>query len=255
MTAAVDLTSLDYNPDTRRLKPSLDINAGPKITIQAVEAKVRKSKLRQLVPVYQEGSVDRDLLTEGARNLRDYFQSKGYPDVDVTFKQEPLKQDEEVIKYYIALGPRRRLVHIAFLGSHYFTQDTLQERMFLHTNTFVMRYGRYSEVFRKNDEEAIANLYLANGFRDVKVTSSVETNYKGKPNDLAVIFHIAQGKQWLVSKLSIEGAARLDITPIRNQLASAEGQAFADLNVASDRNRILEHYYSNGFPGGLSALR
>jgi outer membrane protein insertion porin family len=248
LTASIDLSSLDYNPDTRRLKPTLDINAGPKITIQAVEAKVRKGKLQQLVPVYQEGSVDRDLLTEGARNLRDYFQSKGYPDVDVTFRQEPLKSDEEVINYYIARGPRRRLVHIEFLGTGYFTPYMLQERMFLHTNTFVMRYGRYSEIFRKKDEEAIANLYQANGFRDVKVTSSVETNYKGKPNDLAVVFHIAQGKQWLVSKLNIEGAARLDLTPIRNQLASAEGQPFAELNVASDRNHILEHYYSNGFP-------
>jgi outer membrane protein insertion porin family len=254
LTASVDITSLDYNPDTRRLKPSLDINAGPKITIKAVEAKVKKSKLRQLVPVYEEGSVDRDLLTEGARNLRDYFQSKGYPDVDVTFKQEPLKRDEEVINYYIARGPRRRLVHIDFIGNDYFIQDALQERMFLHTNTFVMRYGRYSEVFRRKDEEAIANLYQANGFRDVKVTSSVETNYKGKPNDLAVIFHIDHGRQWLVSKLSIEGAVRLDITPIRNQLASAQGQPFADLNVASDRNRILEHYYSNGFPAAAFSV-
>jgi outer membrane protein insertion porin family len=249
LTASVDLSSLDYNPDTNRLKPTLDINAGPKITIKAVEAKVRKSKLRQLVPVYEEGSVDRDLLTEGARNLRDYFQSKGYPDVDVTFKQEPLKSDLEVINYYIARGPRRRLVHIGFVGSNYFTEDTLRERIFLQTASIVMRYGRYSEIFRRRDEEAIENLYLANGFRDVKVTSSVETNYKGKPKDIAVVFHIGQGRQWVVSKLRIEGTVRLDLSPVRNRLESAEGQPYADVNVASDRNRILEYYYSSGFPG------
>jgi outer membrane protein insertion porin family len=255
LTASVDLSSLDYNPDSNRLKPTLDINAGPRITVKAVEAKVRKGKLQQLVPIYEEGSVDRDLLTEGARNLRDYFQSKGYPDVDVTFKQEPLKSDLEVVNYYIALGPRRRLVHIDFVGSNYFTVDTLRERMFLQTATLVMRYGRYSELFRKRDEEAIENLYSANGFRDVKVTSSVETNYKGKPNDIAVVFNINQGKQWIVSKLSmsVEGAVRIDLSPIRHQLASAEGQPYADVNVASDRNRILEYYYSNGFPAASVA--
>jgi outer membrane protein insertion porin family len=247
LTASVDITSLDYNPDTRRLKPTLEINAGPKITIKAVEAKVRKSKLQQLVPVYQEASVDPDLLTEGARNLRDYFQSKGYPDVRVDFRQEPLKNDQEVINYYIARGPRRRLVHIDLLGSSYFTADTLRERMFLQTNSLVMRYGRYSEIFRRKDEEAIENLYMANGFRDVKVTSTVQTNYKGKPNDIAVTFHIDQGKQWLVSKLNFQGAVRLDLTPVLDQLTSAEGQPYAEVNVASDRNRILEHYYSHGF--------
>ncbi len=247
LTASVDITSLDYDADRRRVRPTLEIEAGPKITIKALEAKIKKSKLQQLVPVYQEGSVDNDLLTEGARNLRDYFQSKGYPDVDVTFKTEPLKNDQEVINYYIATGPRRRLVKINIVDSNYFTQDTLRERMFLRTNSLVMRYGRYSEIFRNNDRDAIESLYRANGFRDVKVTSSVETNYKGKPNDLAVTFHIDPGKQWRVSNLQINGAARLDIGSIRDELASAEGQPYADVNVASDRNRILDYYYTNGF--------
>ncbi|MGA8025933.1 MAG: POTRA domain-containing protein [Bryobacteraceae bacterium] len=248
LTASVNLTSLDYDPDTRRAKPSLDIEAGPKITIKALEAKVSKGKLRQYVPVYEEGSIDNDLLTEGARNLTDYFQSKGYPDVDVTFRAEPPKNDEQIINYYIAEGPRRRLVNIEITGNDYFEPDTLHERMFLRTKSLVLRYGRYSESFRTKDEEAIASLYLANGFRDVKVTSSVQTDYKGKPNDLGVTFRINQGKQWTVAKLDIQGAARVDLSPIRDQLASAEGQPYADVNVASDRNRILEYYYSKGFP-------
>lgn len=247
LTANVNLTSLDYNPHTGRAKANLDINAGPKITIQALEAKVSKGKLQGMVPVYVEGSVDNDLLTEGKKNLQDYFQSRGYPDVDVTFKAEPPKNDQEIINYYIATGPRRKLAHIDILGSSYFTLNTLRERMFLQTNSIVLRYGRYSETFRKKDQEAIEALYQANGFRDVKVTSSVETNYKGKPNDIAVTFHIHEGQQWRVSNLSIDGAGRLDLSSVQDQLYSAVGQPYADVNVSSDRNRILEYYYDHGF--------
>lgn len=249
LTATVDMTSLDYNTDTGRAKASLDISAGPKVTIKALEAKVSKSKLRAYIPVYQEGTIDRDLLTEGAKNLHDYFQSKGYPDVDVTFRQEPIQNDQEVINYYIATGPRRRLVSVQLEGSNYFLEDTLRERMFLRPKTFILRYGRYSESFRSKDAEAIENLYQANGFRDVKVTSTVETNYKGNPNDLGVVFHIDQGRQWRVGTLKIEGAHRLDLSAlIHNRLTSAENQPFADVSVATDRNLILAYYYSHGFP-------
>ncbi len=249
LTAAVDITSLDYDPDTRRAKATFDINAGPKVTVKALEAKVSKSKLRAYVPIYQEGTVDQDLLAEGARNLHDYFQSKGYPDVDVTFKQEPPQNDQEIINYYIATGPRRRLVSVQVEGSNYFAMDTIRERMFLRPSTLILRYGRYSESFRDRDEEAIESLYESNGFRDVNVTSTVETNYKGKPNDIAAIFHIRQGKQWRVAKLRVDGANRLDLSAlIRNQLTSAENQPYADVNIATDRNLILAYYYSHGFP-------
>ncbi|MDQ2773982.1 MAG: BamA/TamA family outer membrane protein [Acidobacteriota bacterium] len=247
LTTTVSIAALDYNAKTRRVKPTIDIDAGPKITIKAVEAKLSKKKIQGLVPVYQEGSVDNDLLTEGAHNIHDYFQSRGYPDVDVTFKTEPEKNDQELINYYIALGPRRRLVHIDITGDDYFTMNTIRERMFLQTNSFLLRYGRYSETFRKQDENAIESIYAANGFRNAKVTSSVETSYKGKPNDIAVSFKINPGTQWKVAKLNITGYSRLDINPIRTQLYSVEGQPYADVNVSSDRNRILEYYYDHGF--------
>ena len=248
LTTSVDLKSLDYNSDTNRLKPALNIQAGPQIEVKALEAKVSKSKLRKYIPIYQEGSVDRDLLTEGARNLHDYFQSKGYPDVDVTFNSEPVKDDHQVINYYISTGPRRKLVNIDIDGNTYFLRETLEERMFLKTKTLLMRYGRYSESFRHQDENAIENLYQSNGFRDVKVTSAVETNYKGKESDLSVRFNVNPGPQWTVGKLEIEGPVRHSLNSLIPQLASAEGQPYADVNIATDRNLILQDYYSDGFP-------
>jgi outer membrane protein assembly complex protein YaeT len=255
LTASVELASLDYDPATNRAKAHLDIDAGPKIAIRALEAKVSKGTLRKYVPVYEEGSVDNDLLTEGARNLHDYFQGKGYPDVDVTFKREPPQNDLQVVNYYIATGPRDRLVHVGITGNDYFLDDTLTERMFLKPKSLVLRYGRYSESFRKKDEEAIRNLYVANGFRDAKVTSAVQTNYRGKPRELAVTFHIEEGQQWRVAHLQVDGAILLDITNIRTHFTSMEGQPFAEVNVATDRNLLLEYYNANGFQSASFSYR
>ena len=247
LTASVNLTSIDYDADTNRAKAHLDIDAGPKVSLRALEAKVSKGKLREYVPVYEEGSVDNDLLTEGATNLRDYFQARGYPDADVTFRREPVQNDQEVINFYIATGPRRKLANVAIKGNTYFLDDTLRERMFLRSSSLALRYGRYSESFRKKDEQSIENLYQSNGFRDVKVTSQVETNYKGKEKDIAVTFQVNEGSQWRVATLKIEGTSRLDLKSINDQFASISGQPFAEVNVATDRNRILQFYNAHGF--------
>lgn len=247
LTATINLQSMEYDAKTRRVTPTLDLQAGPKIQLRALEAKLKKKRLQSFVPIYQEGSVDNDLLVEGARNITNYFQAKGYPDVDVTFKSEPVKNDVEIINYYIALGPRRRLVSVTLTGSNYFTQETLQERMFLRPSSLLMRYGRYSDQYRHTDEGAIESLYQANGFQNAKVTSTVQANYKGKPKDIAVTYHITPGPQWTVSSLTIEGVHQLDLTPIHDQFYSVEGQPYAAVNVSSDRNRILEWYYEHGF--------
>ena len=247
LTASVQLIAVDADEAGKRATPHLQIEAGPKISIRALEAKISKGKLRKYVPVYEEGSVDNDLLTEGARNLRDYFQSRGYPDADVTFKSEPPKDDQQIINYYISAGPRRRLVKVTIVGNEYFPEQILRERMFLAKKSLVLRYGRYSDSFRTKDEETLADLYKTNGFRNAKVSSSVEENYQGKESDLAVTFHITEGPQWTVSKLEIEGPKDLNLSPIHDQLSSVEKQPFAEVNISTDRNRILQYYSAHGF--------
>ena len=249
LTASANVTSLDYDPGTNRAKPTLELDSGPKISLKVAEAKLSKGKLRAFVPVYEEGAVDNDLLTEGARNIETYFESQGYPDADVTFRRSPPTADQEVVTFYITKGERRRLVSVQIEGATYFHLDTLRERMFLEPAKFlILPHGRYSEAFRQKDAEAIENLYKANGFQNVKVTSTVTTDYKGHANDLEVTYHIFQGPQWRIAKLSISGQAQLNIDNVIQQLSSTTGQPYATVNIASDRNLILEYYFSQGFP-------
>ncbi len=248
LTAKVQIDSLDYKPETRRVEPHLTLEAGPKVRVKAVEAKVSKGRLKKYVPIYDEGTVDRDLLVEGARNLRDYFQSQGYYDVSVDFREATPTPDERVIEYVIARGQRYKLVHVEIRGNKYFKADNLRERMFLEPSSIQLRHGRYSEAFRKRDEEAVSNLYRSNGFRDVKVTSAVENSYKGKDGQIGVTLNVEEGPQWFVDSLQLEGTSRLDANTLTSGLTSVKGQPFSDVNVASDRNTVLTAYFNNGFP-------
>ena len=248
LTARVELKKLDYDASRRRVHPNLSVDTGPKVKVQPVEAKLSKRVMKRYVPVFQENTVDNDLLVEGKRNLHDYLQSQGYYDVEVDFRALPVANDLETIEYVISRGQRYKLVRVAVSGNKYFDTGTVRERMFMEPASFRMRRGRYSEAFRRKDEENIANLYKANGFRDVKVTSIVDRNYEGHAGDVAVTVNIEEGPQWFVENLAMRGVNQVNGDDLRSQLASIAGQPFADVNLASDRNFVLTYYYARGFP-------
>lgn len=249
LTARVDLQKLDYDHTNRRVHPTLSVDAGPKVKVKAVEAKVSKRVLKRYVPVFQQRAVDNDLLVEGKRNLQDYFQSQGYYDVDVDFRIQPPQQDLETIEYAISRGQRYKLVVVSISGNKYFDTESIRERMFMQPSGVLrLRHGRYSEAFRRKDEENISNLYHANGFRDVQVNSLVERDFHGKTGDVAITVRIEEGPQWFVDKLTIEGLSQLQPEEFAGQLASGAGQPFSDVNLAADRESVLTYYFSHGFP-------
>jgi outer membrane protein insertion porin family len=247
LTSTVDLKSLDYNPETIRAKATLELQAGPRIQLNAVNAKVSKGRMKRYVPIYEEGEVDQDLLVEGARNLRDYFQSRGYPDVDITFRQLPAANDQQTIEYYISTGTRQKLARVRFTGDHYFDAGTLRERLLLAPSSFWLRWGRYSDAYRKTDQAAIEDLYKANGFRNVKVSSELDRHVENKAARIGVTFSISEGQQWLVQDLKLEGLSSADAKALTRLLNSEIGQPYSDLAIELDRNVELEYFYRDGY--------
>jgi outer membrane protein assembly complex protein YaeT len=247
--ARVSLKTMDYDADTKLSHPMLDIDAGPEVEVHAVGAKVSQGKLRSLIPVFEEHSVDDSLLLEGERNLRDYFQSQGYFDAEVEFKPQRVINDRATIDYLINPGKRHKLVWIDIQGNKYFRAGAIRERMFLmRASLLQFRHGRYSGALLRRDEESIASLYQSNGFRDVAVTHKIVDGYRDKPGNLAVFIDIQEGPQYFIHSLDIQGAAEPDQAKLLSQLSSVEGQPFSEYNVAVDRDTILQQYSTRGFP-------
>src|SRR5579864_3298341 len=236
LLARVELKKLDYDYERRLLHPDLSVDPGPQVKVKAVETKMSQRVLKRYVPVFEERTIDNDLLVEGKRNLHDYLQSQGYYDADVDFRVQPPQNDLETIEYVISRGERHKLVKLSIAGNKYFDTGTIRERMFMEPASFRIRHGRYNEVFRRKDEENISDLYRSNGFRDVKVSSAVDDHDSpGKTGELAVTVRIEENAQWFVDHLDIQCASQLKLDEIVPQLASSAGQPFSETNLASDR--------------------
>ncbi len=249
LEAQVSLIDRHYHPDTNRLDYVFKAEEGPTVAITADGAKISNRELKKLVPVYQENSVDDDLLNEGRRNMRDYLQTKGYFDVTVEVERQPVAQKNHLnIVYNIDPGMRHKLAAVRLEGNKYFDTDTIRERIAIQPASIILSNGRFSQRLLADDLTVIKNLYQANGFLDVKVTADLQDDYQGRENQMAVAIKIEEGPQTLVNSLKVVGNNTFPPGRLTRLLSCTEGQPYSEPNVASDRDAVTYFYYNHGFP-------
>ena len=245
----------EYDAATKTIPLRLEVTEGPRVRIAVTGAKFSAGELRRLVPVYQEGAVDTDLLEEGKRNIRERLERDGFYDADVQYStntgevqnQSGRKETEEVITYRIERGDRHKLLGIEITGNHYFDTELLRGRLQIYSKAFATR-GRFSRRLLEADRESMQNLYLANGFLDAVVEGQALDNYRGREGDLLIRFVIHEGRQTRVASLEIVGTHAFSQDFLLGVVGSTPGQPYSDFNVTTDRDNILAMYFNEGYP-------
>src|SRR5215475_13949262 len=246
----------EYDAAKNSVPLTLDVTEGPRVKVEVAGAKFSNGELKRLLPIYQEGAVDADLLEEGKKNLRERLDRQGYFDSkvdyttatrDVTEKGTGWQGTEEVITYTVERGDRHKLMGIAITGNKYFDSELLRSRLTVYQSAFGSR-GRFSRRLLEADRASMEGLYRANGFLDASVEANILDNYLGKTGDLFVRFAVGEGIQTRVASLKIEGNKAFTEEELQGVVGSLPGQPYSDATVGSDRANILALYYNEGYP-------
>ena len=232
LEAVVTLQKSTYDPATKTVNYAFNVDQGPIVLVKTEGYKFSKSRLHLLVPVYEEGAVDVDLLNEGSFNIHDFLQQEGYFDAKVNVAQvgkgqvatDTAKPDTftisqpggavprttlppppppapnefkpingtETVLYTIDKGEKHKVQSVRVVGSKYFSAELLEEGLSVKKGDAYQRSGRYSAQLVIGDKNKIQSLYRANGFNDAKVTSDVKDAETGK-----------NGKQAKVGEISV----------------------------------------------------
>jgi len=255
LSARVSVRRGEYNAASNTVPLTLEVSEGPRVQVVVAGAKFSKSELKRLVPVYQEGSVDADLLEEGKRNIRERMERNGYFDArveysvaarDVEGKKTGWKGSEETITYQIAKGEKNKLLKIEFSGNHYFSTEVLRSRLTVSPSSLFTR-PHFSQRLMDADALSMKNLYAANGFLSAKVQAKTD-KVAGKTGDLIIRFVVEEGKQTLVASLEVVGMGAISQKEIMNVVGSSPGQPYSEINVSADRDNIMALYFNEGFP-------
>jgi outer membrane protein assembly factor BamA len=246
----------NYDAAKNAIPLDLDVTEGPRVQMTVTGAKFSAGELKKLIPIYQEGAVDADLLEEGKRNLRERLERQGYFDAEVSYTTDThemkpehgiARGTEEVITYTVERGERHKLVGIEITGNKYFDTELLRSRLQIFGGAFGSA-GRFSRRLVDSDAQSMRSLYQANGFLDAKVEQQIEDDYKDKEGDVFIRFVVQEGKQTRVASLSIDGNHAFNDKELLGVVGSTPGQPYSDFSVTTDRDNILALYFNEGFP-------
>lgn len=254
LSARVSVRRGEFDAAKNTAEIFLEVTQGPRVDVSVNGAKFSEGELKRLIPIYQEGAVDPDLLEEGKRNIRERLERQGYFDADVSYKiaMHDVKTSvwqgtQEAITYTAERGDKHKLVGIEISGNKYFDTELLKSRLQIFQGAFGSP-GRFSRRLVDLDAQSMQSLYQANGFLDARVIPWVEDNYKGREGDLFISFTVEEGKQTRVASLSIEGIHAFKEEELLGVTGSTPGQPYSDFGVSTDRDNILALYFNEGFP-------
>ncbi len=248
LLAQVEVASRTYRPERNTVDYVFKVDRGPVVEIAAENFKLSQRVLHRLVPIYEEGAVDDDLLNEGRRNIQNHLQTLGYFESTVTVSQRSTEDGKNLrVVYTVNPGERHKLAAIRISGNRYFPDDLIRSRMQNQPAGRLFSHGRYSEVLLEEDVRGIQDLYRASGYRQAEVNSKLVTNYQNDPSLLAIEISVQEGAQTRVAWVRIEGSYTLPQEQLP-EIQTAEGQGFDESSLADDRDTILGKYFDNGFP-------
>jgi outer membrane protein assembly factor BamA len=239
----VSLKSAEYHQNNNRANLLFHVKLGPEVTVQIQGAHVFKRTLKRLIPIYQENTYDSDLLAEGRKNLANYFESKGYFDVQVASDVQESFDRVDII-YRIQKGKKHKVESIALTGNQAFDDAALRAAIVIRKEKFLFSRGRYSETLLRSSVKKIVNMYQVAGYPDVRV----DTKVQDLEPEVKVTFEITEGMRVIVHSFQIVGAAGLDISELpAHGLRLANGKPYSPQYELEDRNDILAFYLDRGF--------
>ncbi len=253
LEATVSLQKQTYVGARKQLDYEFNANQGPEVKVVVEGAKFSKKRLHLMVPVFEEGTIDNDLLNEGVHNIRDYLQQQGYFDASVDVKVIGEDTPSERVVFTVNRDIKHKVLAVDLKGNKYFDSDLLRERMRVKKADAYLRSGRYSPALVQGDVAAIQSLYRANGFDKAEVKTEVrdsDTKDNGDPlkvGQIAVTYTVTEGTQQKFGKVDLAGVDASRQAEIRGLMNAQEGQPFSLVTLSGDRDAVLAYYLSHGF--------
>ena len=211
--------------------------------------RVSAKKLRKETAVKLNAPVNEDELQKARQKIIDSYQSRGFTDVAVDFRVEPIDASRGTARaiYTVSEGVKGAVKRIEFQGNEHFSDRLLRKQMKTRGKTmisFVDKSGRLDEVQLQQDLDSVKEFYQNHGYIDVEVQ---EISRERKKGPLLITLGVKEGPQYHVNKLSFAGYKQTTEEKLRKVVKMKEGEVYSPKQLHDDAKAIADNYGSGGY--------
>ena len=212
--------------------------------------RVKPKRLRKEIKVRLNQAVNEQALEEARQKIIEVYQGKGYNDVSVEYRVEPIdeKRGTARVIFTVTEGVRGAISQVRFEGNAHINQKTLRKQMKTRGRTliyFLDKTGRLDEVQLEQDLDKVREYYQNHGFIDVEIKEVRKDRTPKGPMIITIV--IAEGPQYHVRKLSITGYEHSTEARVRVFLKMKEGSVYSPKQLRDDAKAVADAYGSGGY--------
>jgi len=194
---------------------------------------------------FKEGDfLDRYLINQGAENIIQVYQNKGYYQVKVTVDEDLLEREKAVV-YHIVEGPQLRVKKVKFQGNNLKPDYKLRGKIKTKAYFPIFSKGKLDHEQLEQDRLALESYYQDEGFLDARVFW--ETKFNETHTRVTIIFIIEEGQRYKVARLIFEGNKDISQEQLMSDLKLHPGQVFTGAQRILAQRAVERAYGKEGY--------
>jgi outer membrane protein insertion porin family len=212
--------------------------------------RVKPKRLRKEIKVRLNQAVNEQALEEARQKIIEIYQGKGYTDVSVEFRVEPIdeKRGTARVVFTVTEGVKGAISQVRFEGNAHISEKALRKQMKIRGRTliyFMDKTGRLDEVQLEQDLDKIREYYQNHGFIDVEIKEVRKDRTPKGPMIITIV--VLEGPQYHVRKLTISGYEHSTEAKVRAFLKLKEGSVYSPKQLRDDAKAVADAYGSGGY--------
>ena len=204
---------------------------------------IREKNILDAIDIQEGSFVDDYKMQEAVRKIKDLYINKGFSEVEVTYKLEPIGDKNEV-EGEINIDEKGILKVRAVIVKGNDSVSTRRILKLMKTRkAWLLNRGLFKEEVLGDDIKRITDFYKLEGFSDVKVDIEAEN----KPKGVYLTVNIQEGMRYYIGDINIEGNKEISSAMVIAAMELEPGSVYSEQTVYMDSSRIREVYVDKGY--------